>query len=176
MVARPACDRIDYISKHEKKDNEDERAQKTVFLTEYGKSKVRVGFRKIKIFSQPLARPKTAKSTTANGHLGLDHLVAETLGISEGVKPYINAIQPVGSNDNTDYGPHRTDKDCPDDHEGRQSGKNIEKKGNGNQNSTGSHIRLLENKEADDHHSKGKMIHKRGFLPLFHDLPEVSGT
>ena len=55
-------------------------------------------------------------------------LVAETLGISEGVKPYINAIQPVGSNDNTDYGPHRTDKDCPDDHEGRQSGKNIEKK------------------------------------------------
>ena len=56
MVARPACDRIDYISKHEKKDNEDERAQKTVFLTEYGKSKVRVGFRNIKIFSQQECR------------------------------------------------------------------------------------------------------------------------
>ena len=71
MVARPACDRIDYISKHEKKDNEDERAQKTVFLTEYGKSKVRVGFRKIKIFSQPLASQRWPLAVVDLAVLGL---------------------------------------------------------------------------------------------------------
>ena len=35
MVARPACDRIDYISKHEKKDTEERKDPQSPFFVSF---------------------------------------------------------------------------------------------------------------------------------------------